>query len=153
MLGILGIDDCKNTVHVLIFTYLKLCRRIHRTYNLEPAGTHGVWNLDDYHFMPYVFGVAELQNRIEEYEVKVLIDFTQIRRNKNKFMLFWQVNNVLEDKGENMQAHSPTYMNISNVKFWNKVVDGMLKMFQGEVTSKLPVMNHFLTGTILRAYD
>lgn len=53
--------DDKTAVVVKVFQrYLELIRRLQLVYRMEPAGSHGVWSLDDYQFIPFIWGSAQL---------------------------------------------------------------------------------------------
>jgi serine/threonine-protein phosphatase 2A activator len=57
-------DQERGIVLGIIEPYLVLIRRLILTYTLEPAGSHGVWGLDDHSFLPYVFGSAQFSPAI-----------------------------------------------------------------------------------------
>ncbi len=59
-LGVFGDGDLSDLVLLAFQKYLSVCRALQRTYVLEPAGSHGVWSLDDYHLLPFLFGSAQL---------------------------------------------------------------------------------------------
>lgn len=59
-IGVLTPENYESAVHEVFNVYIQLMRKIQTVYWLEPAGSQGVWGLDDHHFLPFLFGAAEL---------------------------------------------------------------------------------------------
>lgn len=56
-------EEERQLVLVVFEKYLQVVWRLQDVYRLEPAGSHGVWGLDDYCFLPYIWGSAQLQGK------------------------------------------------------------------------------------------
>ena len=64
-LGLFRPEDKVALVSRLFKTYLELTRGLQKQYNLEPAGSHGVWGLDDFQFVSFIWGSAQLIGELQ----------------------------------------------------------------------------------------
>jgi serine/threonine-protein phosphatase 2A activator len=163
------------------YRYLNLVRRLIKTYTLEPAGSHGVWGLDDHSFQPYIFGSAQLCPPISSLnqlpsegslfgapDPDGVSKAAVVHRERKRNMYFSAVGFIYDVKKGPFWEHSPYLFDISGVRGgWAKinkvgsprptipilendarVIQGMIKMYNAEVLSKFPVVQHFPFGSL-----
>lgn len=146
----------------LIVPYLSLIRRLILTYTLEPAGSHGVWGLDDHSFIPYILGSAQYGpaisprdqiptegSRPDAPDPADVAKVAAVERQRHKNMYFDAIGFIHDVKKGPFWEHSPMLYDISGIRTgWGKINKGMLKMYNAEVLSKFPVVQHFRFGSL-----
>ncbi|KAL4787301.1 phosphotyrosyl phosphatase activator [Aspergillus varians] len=157
----LGVEE-RAIVLGVIQPYLELVRTIIKRYTLEPAGSHGVWGLDDHSFIPYIFGAAQLAPAISESdpvpEEGSLPDAPApggvakanvVERERRENLYFSAIGFIYDVKRGPFWEHSPILYDISGIQAgWAKINKGMIKMYNAEVLSKFPVVQHFPFGSL-----
>ncbi|EFP89640.2 Serine/threonine-protein phosphatase 2A activator 2 [Puccinia graminis f. sp. tritici] len=147
-LKVFGSEDYPAVVLKVFWKYIEVMRYLQSTYWLEPAGSHGVWGLDDYHFLPFLFGAGQLRNH-KYLKPKSIHDPDVLEGFSHQYMYLACIQFINSIKTASLRWHSPMLDDISGVKTWDKVNSGMIKMYKAEVLAKLPVAQHFLFGTLL----
>ena len=157
----------------VIPAYLRVVWHLQDRYTLEPAGSHGVWGLDDFHFVPYILGAAQLRDtamsplqmadlslypharmreprvgpRLSPRDTIMYVPPTHASPMPNMYTS--SLARIHSLKRGPFSEHSPLLFDISrNVPTWPKVHAGMLKMYDAECLLKRPVVQHFVFGGV-----
>eukprot|EP01052_Picozoa_sp_SAG31_P001339 SAG31_NODE_45_length_31062_cov_17.179957_24_plen_345_part_00 len=146
-LGLFTDADLSTLVLKLFPRYRQLMRQLQLTYRLEPAGTHGVWGLDDYHILPYLFGASQLIGN--PLGPATIHDPKVLEEHYSNYMYYEAIRFIRQVKKGPFFEHSPMLNDISQLPSWDIVAKGMCRMYEAEVLQKQPVIQHFLFGSIL----
>ena len=115
-------DDYETVIHFLFYEYIKLMRKIQKIYFLEPAGTHGVWGLDDYHFLSFLFGASELINSLEFKTPDIIHLDKLIAEFSDEYFYIGCIHWIkIEKTGAPFHLSSPMLYDISGAASWDKV--------------------------------
>ncbi|WBW74328.1 serine/threonine protein phosphatase PP2A regulatory subunit, PTPA family Ypa1 [Schizosaccharomyces osmophilus] len=151
LLNLLTYEDCAAVGLYVSHKYLEVCRKLVIKYRLEPAGSHGVWGLDDHFFIPYIFGSSQLAapgGNTLGLRPTAILDKKLTKELSKSNLYFSAIDFINVMKKGPFYEHSPILYDITAVPSWSKVNQGLLKMYDVEVLSKYPVVQHFHFGNL-----
>lgn len=148
-LQLITTKDLASVIAYGFVAYVQTMRHLQKTYMLEPAGSHGVWGLDDYHCLLFVWGSAQLSKQRDispssVHNPEILQEYVQ------EYLYLEGIDFIKKIKSSAPFAEtSPMLNDISHMGEWGKICSGLMRLFQGEVLNKFPVIQHLVFGNML----
>ncbi|KAK2194478.1 bifunctional PTPA superfamily/Phosphotyrosyl phosphatase activator [Babesia duncani] len=135
-LKILHHNDLAKLAITVINEYFELVRRLLERYSLEPAGSKGAWGIDPYQFLPYLFGSSQLISNELISPMKALErDF--VEQHKDQYIFMKAMKYAMDmSKDTPLEISCPMLVNIAINCSWEKMNEGMIKMYDIEVVSR-----------------
>lgn len=152
-------DPSGEDILLIFYNYFHVVQKLVLVYTLEPAGSRGVWGLDDHFHLAYIFGSAQIvditqpDQETPDLSPKAILDKSLIKDKAPKNLYFDAVSFIYQVKNGNFFEHSPILYDVTGVATWHKIHRGMIKMYVAEVLGKFPVVQHFLFGGALFPWE
>ena len=132
--------------------YLRLCRNIQKKFRLEPAGSRGVYNMDDFQFLPFLFGVAQLVD-VKYVSCNSFYDYEQVDMWKNDFIFFEAIDYILKNKRGPFNEHSYTLWCFTSLNSWANILRKIKAKFIDDVLTPFPIIQHLLFGKYILRWE
>ncbi|GJN90408.1 hypothetical protein Rhopal_003419-T1 [Rhodotorula paludigena] len=128
--------------------YIETVREVQRVFRLEPAGSKGVWGLDDHQHLVYLFGAAQLVGHLTLRPSSIL-SLPTISPRAPSYLFLSSIAHIHSLKRGPFNEHSPLLHQIATtVPTFAKVTKGLWEMYKVEVLGKVPVVQHCRFGEL-----
>lgn len=141
--------------------YVRTCRIVQKCFGLEPAGSLGVWALDDYQMLPFVFGSAQRcrregsqDNSPAAWADEETGDVAAGALDDAASCMFLEAVDFVKA----CTAHAPApLVTVAPILFntsmnpWHVINRRVLRLWDEEVLGRKPVVQHLLFGEIFAA--
>lgn len=146
-IGYLDVEDLKAIALRIFVEYLKLCRMLQELYNLKPANK-SQFAIDDYQFVPYIWGSAQLIGNELNLVPESYADRTTVEKYAGDYLILDAVKYIFEKKSGEFHEHSQELWNITAIHTWERLNNGLLRMYEAEVLQKFNVVRRFRFGSL-----
>ncbi|KAG5884747.1 hypothetical protein JTB14_029228 [Gonioctena quinquepunctata] len=146
-IGYLKTEDKPALACKIFVRYMDLVRKLQITYRMEPAGSHGVWSLDDYQFVPFIWGSAQFIGNMK-FEPTCFLKESIVNAHARENMFLSCIQYINQVKSGPFAEHSNQLWSISGVSGWSKINAGLMRMYKVEVLGKFPLVQHIYFGSL-----
>lgn len=135
--------------------YLRLCRRLQTKFRLEPAGSRGVFNMDDFQFLPFLFGAAQIAHGPSSKMIKLETFYTreQVDEFKEDFIFFEAIDFIWNNKRGPFHEHSYTLWNLTDLGSWENILRRIRTKFTSDILNPFPIVQHLLFGKYILRWN
>ena len=120
---------------------------------LPSLSSKGAWGLDDYQFLVFLWGSSQLQG--STIQPADFLKESVIESHGDSYLFLLGIRFINRMKRGPFHEHSSFLHHISTLPSWGKANSGLVKMYDAEVLSKHPIVQHVLFGRVLafRKYE
>ncbi|GAA6009521.1 hypothetical protein JCM10207_003813 [Rhodosporidiobolus poonsookiae] len=144
-------EEERSVVERVFRAYVRAVHEAQRVFRLEPAGSKGVWGLDDHMHLVYLFGASQLVDHPSLRPSFLLTPPSSLPPLSSSLasssLLPLALTHLHTLKRGPFAEHSPLLHQIgSTIPSFAKVTKGLWEMYRVEVLGKVPVVQHCRFG-------
>lgn len=139
-------------IYLFAFKYLYLCRRLQTKFRLEPAGSRGVYNMDDFQYLPFLIGAAQLVH-IPDIDPRKIFTKTIMDNYKEDMIFIAAVDFILNNKNGPFEEHSYTLWCLLESGSWETIYRRIRLKFTDDVLGSFPLLQHLLFGKYIFVWE
>ena len=147
-LGVFHSSDFIALVLEVFRCYVCCMQELQSVYWLEPAGSKGAWGLDDFQFLPFLWGSSQLNG--STIAPADFLNADLVAQRSGEYLFLNSISFIHRMKKGPFHEHSSFLHHISTLPSWAKANQGLIKMYEAEVLGKFPIVQHILFGRILK---